>query len=291
MWKNKKILITGGLGMIGRELIYQLRELGADVTIADMKKIEDGVILGVHHLVGDLRNNIGCKGICEGKDYVFHLAGIKGNPKMTNERPVDFMGPMLQFDTNMILAAQEAGVKRFLYTSSIAVENPESDKYPAWAKMTGETLIKAMKIQHPEINYCVVRPANVYGRFDNFEREDNMVITSLIKKAMKDGKLVMDIKGSKQIRDFINAKDIARGMIKAMEELPDKPVNLCSGKGVSIEFVSDIIANELNIPVEYKELNLTLGPDKKVMKNPYIKPEVSLEEGIKEAINYVKENS
>lgn len=285
MFKNKKVLVTGSEGMIGKELVILLEELNVETHCIDLKHEWD---LTYKDEIDEIfeENTF---------DYIFHLAGVKGSPKMTNERPVDFMGPMLQFDTNMILAAQKYKVKRFLYTSSIAVENPESDKYPAWAKQTAEKLIDAMRIQYPEVvigpmqshatKYCIVRPANVYGRFDNFERKDNMVITSLINKALKDKKLIMDRKGSKQIRDFINAKDVARGMIKAMEEMPEEPVNLCSGKGQSIGRVADIIRKHLNIPITYKNLHLTLGPDKKTMKNPYIKTKIKLDDGIIEVID------
>jgi len=281
-WKNKRVLVTGSEGMIGKELVILLKELFPVNGNCELHQLD--VKFGT-----DLRNYETCLEACKDKDYVFHLAGVKGSPKMTKERPVDFMGPMLQFDTNMILAAQKYGVKKFLYTSSIAVENPESDKYPAWAKQTAETLIEAMRIQYPvkyamgahlndtdeEIaerersgdwigtKYVIVRPANVYGRFDNFERKDNMVITSLIKKAIDDKKLVMDKKGSEQIRDFINSKDVAKGMIQAMEQMPDKPVNLCSGEGWTIKLIAEIISKHLNIPIEYKDLNLTLGPSKK----------------------------
>ena len=176
-WKDKKVLVCGDKGMIGQELVRQLIDLGIDFSTADIK---DGF---------DLRDYRVCNAICSNIDIVFYLVGIKGSPKMTKERPVDFMEPMLKCDTNMITAAQSNGVKRFLYTSSIAVENPESDRFPAWAKKTGETLIEAMRIQYPikyamsrhlddpdykpndwiGTKWCIVRPANVYGRFDNFD--------------------------------------------------------------------------------------------------------------------------
>ncbi|MCH7568457.1 MAG: NAD(P)-dependent oxidoreductase [Nanoarchaeota archaeon] len=285
MWKNKKVLVTGSEGMIGKELVIQLEGLGADILLADLKVPFGGAT--------DLTNYKECIDVCEDIEYIFHLAGVKGNPKKTKERPVDFMGPMLQFDTNMILAAQEEGVKRFLYTSSIAVENPESDKYPAWAKQTAETLIEAMRIQYKDVpkeyktNYCIVRPSNVYGRFDNFDNPDAMVVTSLINKAMKDGNLILDEKGCEQFRDFINAKDVARGMIKAMEDMPDKPVNLCSGEEVQIAVIIKLIMNNTGCSTEFRNLNLTLGPNKKVMKiNWDFKPEISLEKGIKEVIEW-----
>lgn len=289
--------------MIGRELVEQLEELGCEILKFDIqrnwKKFPG-------HDFGDCREcgepdkysiDVTDKRLVEEifkafkPEYVFHLFGIKGNPKMTEERPVDFMGPMLQGDTNIILACQKYGVKRMLYTSSIAVENPESDKYPAWAKSTAEKLIEAMKIQYPKgTDYCIVRPANVYGRFDNLEREDNMVVTSLIKKALKEKELILDRKGSKQIRDFISAKDVARGMIKAMEEMPEEPVNLCSSVGTEINIIANIIADEFDIPLKYKDLDLTLGPRIKVMENPYIETN-DIEEELKEVINYVKDKS
>ena len=109
MFRDKKILVTGSQGMIGKELTELLLHRGAKVYEGDIK---DG---------NDLTNYDTCLKLCDGMDIVFHLAGIKGNPRRTNEKPVDFMVPMLQFDTNMIKAAQEMGIKKFFYTSSIAV--------------------------------------------------------------------------------------------------------------------------------------------------------------------------
>lgn len=283
-WKNKKVLVTGSEGLIGKELVLQLEELGADVFKFDLKTGYD--IISYSDLVRVFQEFR--------PEIVMNLFGIKGNPKKTKERPIDFMYPMLIGDTQIIKLAQQYGVKRFLYTSSIAVENPESDKYPAWAKMTAEVLIDAMRTQYPEgTKYCIVRPANVYGRFDNFDNPDAMVVTSFINKMIKDKKLVLDRKGAGQIRDIINAKDVARGMIQAIEGIDayqEYPVNLCSGKGVKIKDLAKTIADELkNIELEYQDLNLTLGPDKKVMKiNWDFKPEISLEEGIKEVIKWNK---
>ena len=274
----KTILVTGGLGMIGRELVELLeKDKNNIVCVADLK---DG---------DDLTSYEQCKTLCVGTEEVYHLVGVKGNPKMTKERPLDFMFPMLQCDTNMIRAAIECGVKKFLYTSSIAVENPESDKYPAWAKMTGETLLEAAKIQHPEFKSVIVRPANVYGRFDNFDNPNAMVVTKLINEALKNKKLILDNEGSNQYRDFINAKDVARGMILAMEEMPAYPVNLCSGDIWSINNLVLEIKENLNCKVEYADLGMTLGPRIKPMTiNWNFKPQISLREGIKEVCEWVK---
>ena len=277
-----KIVVTGSKGLIARELIQLLVEKYPDAHIlcADIG----------NEVSVDLRDGEMCEELCNGADWVFHLAGIKGSPKRTNEKPIDFMVPMLQFDTNMIASAQKCYVKKFLYTSSIAVLNPESDKYPAWAKQTSEKVIEAMGIQYPEgTEYCVVRPTNVYGRFDNFEAKDCMVVSDLCRKAKADGKLEVWGDGS-QTRDFMNAKDCARAMILVMEKMPNKPINLGTGKMHSIKDVADIIQKELNIEVTYDNSKKNMGAKNKGMDITELeklgfKPEVDLETGVKEVLN------
>lgn len=271
-YKNKKVLVTGGAGMIGIELVMQLYDLGAKVTVADIKT------------GNDLSNYNTCKELCKNKDYVFHLVGVKGSPKMTRERPIDFMAPMLQCDVNMILAAQHSNIERFLYTSSIAVENPQTDVYPAWAKMTSEKLIEAMKIQYPQgTKYCTVRPANVYGKYDNFNNPNAMVITSLISKALKGN---FEVWGTgEEERDFINAKDVAYGMLLALKEMPDRPVNLCSGKGVKISDIVSIIEKHTNTKAIYN--NKPVGDKRRVMKlNWDFRPTIGIEKGLEEIIKW-----
>jgi len=281
----KRIIITGSRGMIARELIEQLNKGDVTIICADIK----------NDVPVDLRNFNYCLQLCEGADEVYHLMGVKGNPKMTSERPVDFMGPMLQCDTNMILAAQIHGVKKFLYTSSIAVENPDSDKYPAWAKQTAETLIEAMRIQYPKgTKYCVVRPANVYGRYDNFSNPDAMVITSLIRKALDNEELEVWGDG-REVRSFINAKDVAGGMIKTMKKMPNFPINL-TGPQASIKNVAEIIRDSIGKEIKIKyNLSKASGKKSRVMASNGLlvgfKPKISLEDGIKEVIEWVKQKS
>jgi len=134
-FKDKNILVTGGNGMIGKQLVRLLNEQGAKVSIAD--------------LPFDLRDRNVCKSMCYQKDIVFHLAGIKGSPQRCMEQPASFSVPMIQFNANMVEAAYEAGVEWFLYTSSVGVYHPsevfeeddvwktfpsENDWYAGWAK-------------------------------------------------------------------------------------------------------------------------------------------------------------
>lgn len=300
-WKNKFVMVTGGDGMIGQELVKQLEKEEANVIVVDVKR-------GKGH---DLREYSNCLSWLESirPEFIFHLAGIKGNIWKTQNEPVDFMGPMLQFNTNMIIAAQECGIKNFLYTSSIAVEQLETDAYPGWAKLTGEKLIEAMKIQYPikyaisghldEPNYkptswegtkwVIVRPANVYGRFDDYKNPEKrgMVISSLIHKALNNDYLEVWGDGN-DIRDFINSKDVARGMILAMEQMPQSPVNLCSGEEVLIKDLALIIAKATGRNIRFDE-SKPKGAIRRVMKiNWDFKPMIGLDEGIRDCVAYAR---
>ena len=280
MFNKMRVLVTGSEGMIGKELVEVLQKQGAVVSKADLR------------LGNDLTYFDACLNICKDIDYVFHLAGIKGNPKMTAERPADFFVPMVQFNTNMLEAARRSGVKGFLYTSSIAVLNPETDEYPAWAKMTGEKQIEAYRIQYPNGMQCsIVRPANVYGRYDNFETQHAMVITNLIRKAAKGA---LDVWGDgSQVRDFVHARDVARGMMIVMEKMPVEPINLGSGKEYSIKQIVEVISKAFVVRVTY-DASKPSGGQKRVMDISKAQalgfsPQVSIEEGILEMISYYKQ--
>ena len=310
MFENKKVLVTGGSGMIGRSLVNQLLLKGAKVFIADLTKSTD-LPEGVIHIKTDLREFNNCLDICEGMNYVFHLAGVKGSPKMCKEQPVDFMVPMLQFNTNMIEAAYRANVDWFLYTSSVGVYAPAqifkedsvwetfpspNDRYPGWAKRIGELQIETYKIQHGFDRFSIVRPANVYGPYDNFNPENAMVVPSLIRKANENNVLEVMGDGS-AIRDFIYCDDVARGMMTAVEKQITEPINLGSGLGRSIRELVQLVTNNSTKEnlISWSNLTGIKGDDIRLFDTTRaesygIKPLVSLEEGIKLTTDWYLKN-
>jgi GDP-L-fucose synthase len=264
MFEGARVLVTGGTGMIGRPLVNRLQQYGARVRVASLDDPSrcppHAEFMRVNLMLFD-----NCAKACEGMDYVFHLAGIKGSPAMTAQKPASFFVPTILFNTNMMEAAQQAGVKWYLFTSTVGVYGPAelfceddvwktfpspNDRFAGWAKRMGELQAEAYGIERGRRNVSIVRPANVYGPYDNFDPKNAMVIPSLIRRAV-DGENPLAVWGDgSPIRDFIHAEDVARGMLLAVENQVTEPINLGSGVGVSIKELVEVIAHHLPKPPE-----------------------------------------
>jgi len=284
-YKDKKVLVTGSRGMIGKQLVELLVNNESEVYEADLK------------LGQNLKEFQLCVSLCMGMDYIFHLAGIKGSPRMTQKRPADFFVPMVQFNTNMLEAARLANVERFLYTSSIAVLYPEMDKYPAWAKKTGEMQIEAYRKQYGSDGFTIVRPANVYGPYDDFSNPDAMVVTSLINK-VGSGKNPIEVWGDgSNVRDFIHAKDVARAMMLVMEKNPQQyPVNIGTGTSHSVRtLVNKIMEIMDHKPTINWKGHVPTGDQSKLLSTDRLKflgfkPEFDLQKGLEDTIKWYIKN-
>jgi len=310
MYNNINVLVTGGTGLIGRPLVKLLLEAGAKVTVASMDD-ESRCPEGARFIHGNLVNLDFCQKISEGMDYVFHLVGIKGSPAMTARKPASFFVPIILTNTNMMEAARQAGVERYLYTSTIGVYSPaevfheddvwktfpsDNDRFAGWAKRMGELQAEAYKIEYGWDKIAIVRPANVYGPFDNFDPENAMVIPSLIKRAM-DGENPLTVWGDgSAVRDFIHARDVARGMMIAMENITGKPINLGSGTGISVKRIVDIIVDNMDVKPEVVwDTSKPSGDKKRLMdisraRAIGFEPSVSIEQGIKGVMDWYRQN-
>jgi GDP-L-fucose synthase len=211
----------------------------------------------------------------------------------------------------MMEAARQCRVKKYLYTSSIGVYSPaeifyeddvwrtfpsENDRFAGWAKRIGELQAEAYMIEYGWHDITIVRPANVYGPYDNFDPQNAMVIPTLIKRAL-DGENPLIVWGDgTSIRDFIHAKDVARGMLLVMERGVEHPVNLGSGIGVSIKEIVEIIISNLEIkPDVIWDTSKPSGDKKRIMDISRAKalgfyPTISLKEGIAEVMEWYVKN-
>ena len=285
-----KALIIGGKGMVGRQLEILCKEIYTEVKVVDIEY--DMTIQSNTEIIQDY-------------NHIYHLAGIKGSPLRVKERPADYL-PMLQFDTNVIRAVGKYKPDWFLYTSSVGVYPPSevyneddvwekvpspNDKIPAYIKRMGELSCEAISITNDYKNISIVRPANIYGPFDNFG-DESTVIASMIKKGYHDK--ILNVWGDgTPIRDFIYSKDVARGMIHMVQNRINDTINLGSGEEVRISDIAGIVGNYFGKEIEYDltkpngDLRRQMNTDK--MKKCGFKREYSLQEGIEETIKYYEE--
>lgn len=310
MFENKKILVTGGTGMVGRELVQLLLDRGAKIRVASLDEPVD-FFEEVEFIKKDLTIYKNCEMVCEGMDYVFHVAGVKGSTKMSQTRPLDYFLPMIRFNTNMMEAAFKANVKWYLFTSSngvyahkdISREDDvwktfpsETDKLPGWAKRIGELQADGYRIQHGWDKISIVRPANVYGKWDNFDLENSMVIPSLIRKGEETGLGgTMNVWGDgSPIRDFIHARDVARGMIFTVENKITEPLNLGCGRGVTIEKIALTIADHFGCEIEFDKSKPNGDPirllDMTKMFSEGFELSVNINDGVRETIDWYLDN-
>ena len=310
IFDGKNVLVTGGTGLIGNPLVEMLIEKGAKVRIVSLDDASRANPAAEFLRLNLLEFN-NCLKACDGMDYVFHLAGIKGSPKMCMQKPASFFVPTILFNTNMMEAARQCKIERFLYTSTVGVYAPaeifyeddvwqtfpsENDKFAGWAKRMGELQAEAYMIEYGWDKIAIVRPANIYGPYDNFDPENAMVIPALIRRAMEGEDPFVVWGDGSPVRDFLHARDCAKGMILVFEKMPGRPVNLGSGSGVTIRNIVEIIVSNLDSKPEIVwDTSKPSGDKKRLMdisraKELGFDPQITLEAGIKEVINWYKEN-
>jgi len=304
---GKSALVTGGTGLIGRQVVDILCCSGAKVKIVSLDKIN--VNAQAEHVFGDLTSFEFCRSITEGMDFVFHLAGVKGSVEVTKTKPASFFVPFLMMNTNILEACRVSKVEKVVYTSSVGayasaevfketenLDGPPMDTFPGWAKRMAELQIQAYKIQYNLSNFAAVRPANVYGPGDNFDPDNAMVIPSLMYRIYhKEDPLLVWGDGS-AIRDFAYSRDVAEGIILALYYGTGSGfVNLGSGKGYSIRELVETLNSFIDFNYQF-DATKPSGFPKRIMdislarKLIHYNPTTSLLDGLKETWNWFIEN-
>ena len=294
----KKVLITGGYGMVGSAMESQIKLSRETCDLTNPKQTEklfqiikpDGVI----H--------------CAGK-----VGGIGGNSNYKGEYFYD----NLMINTNVIEAARKAGVKNlvaFLSTcvfpdkvkypltvDQIQLGEPHESNYPyAYAKRMADVQIRAYREQYG-INYTSIIPSNIYGPNDNFSLEHGHVMPMLIHKLYlaKQNKTDFVVWGSgKPLREFIYSKDIAKIAEWALFNYEGTDPLIISGdEEISIKDLVGLLVDEFKF--KGKVVFDKTKPDGQLRKpsdNSKIKellPDFKytpFEQGIKETVNWFIEN-
>lgn len=260
---GRNALVTGGTGLIGRQVVDLLVQAGAVVKIVSLDRIS--VSSKAEHVHGDLTDFDLCRTVTKDMDFVFHLAGIKGSAKVSETHLAAHFVPTLMFNVNVLEACRLNRVSKIVYTSSIgAYANAEVFKegepgnfndapmdFAGWAKRMAELQIHAYKVQHGLENFAIVRPSNVYGPGDNFDPENAMVVPTLMYRVRKQEDPVVVWGDGSAIRDLVFSRDVAEGVVLALHHgTKGRYVNLGAGRGYSIRELVEALHSFL--PFNYR---------------------------------------
>ncbi len=306
-FKNTNALITGGTGLIGRQVVKMLCDAGAHVRVVSLDRLN--VDNRAEHVLGDLTDFSLCRDLTKDMDFVFHLAGIKGSITVTKSRPASFFVPLLMFNTNVLEACRINKVRKVVYTSSIGayssaeifredenLDGTPMDMFPGWAKRMAELQIKAYREEYGLENFAVVRPCNVYGPGDNFDPENAMVIPTLMYRIFKREDPVVIWGDGSAVRDFAFSRDVAEGVVLALYHGTGGGfVNLGSGMGVRIRELVETLHSFLPFNYEF-DASKPSGFPRRVMDISRAReligynPATSLIGGLKETWEWFVEN-
>ena len=308
----KKILVTGSSGLVGTHLIEKLLNKGYEVIGVDfnpsVKTIDNQ---NFKFISFDLRNQTDVTLLFNDFkfDGVINAFGIKGSPIKALESPLDFLEPSIKVNTNIIdncfkhnswlVFMSSVGVYP---TAETFVEDDvwksmpsKNDWYPSWSKRIPELYLEAYKIQYKWEGWSIVRPANIFGEYDNFG-EGSTVIASTIRKVYEATDEIEAWGDGTPTRDFIYAGDVADACIKCLEDRLHITSNLGSGEDISIkrmiETVSEVSGKNIQIKWDTTKPNgdMKRKMDTTIQSQYGLLPKLGFEEGIKVTYEYYEKN-
>ena len=288
---NKRILVTGGAGFIGSNLVDELVKIGHKVIVIDNLSLGKREYVNskakFHEL--DIRDFKGIKPLFKGVDCVFHLAAQpRIQPSIVN--PAESFDNNVFGAFNVLLAAKENGVKKVVYSASSSAYGDQKElplredmtahpKNPyALFKYMGEEMCGLFHSLYGLPVVCL-RYFNVYGERQSTEGAYATVIGIFLKQK-KIGKPLTIVGNGKQMRDFTYVGDVARANIAAMRssKAVGHLINIGSGQNHSVNEVAEMIYEKhIFIPPRPGESMITLADISKAKKLLGWEPRVSLE--------------
>jgi len=320
LWKNKRVLITGGASFIGSHLVDKLVEKGASVTVVD--NLSSGKIKNIaQHIRNkrlkfykrDLRDTSVVEKVMKGQEFVFHLAADHGGRGYVDLHQA---GPAtnLLLDGNVFWHALNAKVKKVIYASSGCVypiylqrdtdkkiflsedmvKSPyDADNMYGWAKLMGEFTLKAYYKEYG-LKSCSLRYFTVYGPRGV---ENHAVIAMIARAFIKEDPFEVWGTG-KQIRNWTYVDDIIFGTILAAEKIDNAtPINLGTTERVRVVDAVREVLRYTGHKAKIRFLrHMPTGPYNRVADNSLAKkllgwqPKVSFYDGLYRTIDWYFSN-
>lgn len=260
LFNNKKVLVAGGTGFVGSNMIEALLGFGAYVRATQHGHAPQIKDPRVEFVEANLLTKEDCARATAGMDYVIMAAANTSGAAVMEKTPLVHVTPNVIMNALMLEAAYEAGVKKYLWLSSNTVypsadypvkeediwSGPPFDKYfsVSWMKRFGEIMCEmyATKIKNP-MQVVVVRPANIYGEYDDFEWETSHVVPALIRKVVERHDPIEVWGDGTDIKDLIYVKDFVQGALTALGTMESfDPINIGTGLPVTVK---DVLAAAL----------------------------------------------
>ncbi|MEA3337604.1 MAG: NAD-dependent epimerase/dehydratase family protein [Chloroflexota bacterium] len=316
-WNGRRVLVTGAPGFIGSHVTDLLVESGARVTVAvlpeqvgedmaNLHQVEDRIDM----VAAELSLLDDCRRACRGQDVVFSLAHLDGSVAFKRDKPALVFRQNMLITLNLLEAAHEAGVDRFLVMSSAEVYSPEvsapmeeadgfrgrpsrtSDGY-SWSKRMSEFAAELYSREHG-LKVAIARPSNVYGPRDGFELHRGRVIPMFIRKVHESNDSLVIWGSGEQSRSFLYVGDLARGLLDLVEKYPvSDPVNFSGEREISIAELAQLIVrlSGCDVDIVY-DLDKPAGPPNRILSREKaiellgFRETVSLESGLQRTIEY-----
>ena len=308
----QKVLVTGADGFIGSHLTEMLLEQGYKVkALSYYNSFNDwGWLNSVKHpelevVTGDVRDPHFCKHITQDVEIIFHLAALIAIP-YSYVAPDSYVDTNIKGTLNICQAAKENGVKKVLVTSTSEVygtaryvpideNHPKQPQSPYSATKIGADAIAMSFYNAFALPVVLVRPFNTYG-----PRQSARAIIPTIITQIANGKKEIKLGDLTPTRDFNFVKDTCKGFIELSkcDAAIGQEVNICSNNEISMRDTLNLIARLMNSDVKFIEDQVRIRPknsevfrlwgdNAKIKSLTGYEPSYSLEEGLKETINWL----
>lgn len=296
----KKALVTGGAGFIGSNLVDHLLENGYQVIVIDNECANShdeyywNTVTENHkiHISPDNIDKI--VNLCEGVDYIFHLASDVSIPYCI-ENPSESYLNNVSSTITVLEAARIAGVKKVIFSSTAAIygltericletDKPDPLNSYSVSKLSGETLMK-MYYDLYRVNTITLRYFNVYGPRQP-ESGQYAPVMGIFLKQREQGKTLAVVGDGQQTRDFIHVSDIAAANLVVAEkdvEQYGQIYNVGTGRQLSIKKIAGMISDDIvHIPPRPAEARRSFASTRKIKDTYGWEAKVKLEDWIAE---------